>query len=516
MAPSLTTLPPETLRQIISNIPENSHRRDLALCCRPLYRTVLPELYTHLSVTEAYSLTRFRFNLRLLASRILPDPILASHVRSLIFGKKWDYDYDWPPFCYDKEEDENKNDNNNGRDGRDEYSDTAGCLETGNEESIDTKAAGDDMPDLLHLLQPMNVSDRKKLLKGHNKDALMALLIQAVPNLEIMNLVIPSRPSRQANNFTKVFEKAAAVRTGPQARPPIQTFSRLQVVINSRHVRGPSMNTDLLYHYIRLPAIRQICMQCVDSSDPTGNQQFPLATLEYGSCPTVRHLELRENKINAKDLKGMLAACSNLRTFVFEVQYYTFSPKELTEQLRESLSAKTETLENLWLEYEGDAEGRMYGLTASPSLTGFRKLKNLKVGMCVFYGNWRDGKDEPVHTTGNATVEFPDLGKILPESLETLSILRTYSRVQVLMRAMHNLLSVSKICLPNLREIKLSIFPTRFDYSAARKRLQDMAVRAEVRLLIVEAEDKDDCYLSHGWLETSGNCVMEFWDSLYD
>ncbi|KAL8855433.1 MAG: hypothetical protein Q9178_007922 [Gyalolechia marmorata] len=511
MAPSLTTLPPETLRQIISNIPKTSHLLDLALCCRPLYGSVLPELYTHLCLTEVYPKTRFRSKLRLLTSRILSDPILASHVRSLRFQREWDYD--WQPYCDDKDEDENNDDNNNGRDGRNEYSDTAGCLETGNEESIDTKAAGDDMLDLLNLLQPMSVSDRNELLKGHNKDALMALLVQAVPNLKIMSLVIPSR---QANIFTKVFEEAAAVRTGPQARPPIQTFSRLQVVINSRHVQEPSMKTDLLYNYIRLPAIRQICMQCVDSSGSTENQQFPLATLEHGSCPTVEHLELRENKINVKDLKGMLAACSNLRTFVFEVEYYQYSPKELTEQLWESLSAQTETLENLWLEYEGDEEGRMYGLNASPSLTGFRKLKNLKVGMCVFYGHWRDGKDEPVHTTRDATVEFPDLGKILPESLETLYILRTYPRVKVLMRALHNLLSVRKICLPNLREIKLSIFPTRFDYSSARKRLQDMAVRAEVQLRIVETESRDDRYLSHGWLETYGNCAMEYYDALYD
>ncbi|KAL8924379.1 MAG: hypothetical protein Q9172_002726 [Xanthocarpia lactea] len=502
MAPSLTTLPPETLTQIIRNIPKTSHLLDLALCCRPLYRSVLPELYTHLFLTEVCSDTRFWSKLRLLTSRILSDHILASHVRSLIFEKEWI---------------ENNDDNDNGRDGRNKYSGTAGCLETGNEESIDTKAAGDDMPDLLHLLQPMSVSDRDELLKGHNKDALMALLVQAIPNLKIMNLVIPSG---QANIFTKVVERVAAVRTDPQARPPIQTFSRLQVVINSRHVQGPSMNTDLLYHYIRLPAIRQICMQCVDSSDSTESQQFPLAMLEYGSCPTVEHLELRENKINAKDLKGMLAACSNLRTFVFEVYYYgDNSPKELTEQLRESLSAKTETLENLWLDHEGDetySEGRMGGLITSPSLTGFRKLKNLKVGMCVFFGHWWDGTDEPTHATQDAMVELPDLGKILPESLETLYIMNTFYRVKVLIKALHNLLSVKQIYLPNLREIKLSIFPTIIDHSSARKSLQDMAVCAGVQLRIVETKIRDDCYISHGWLETSGNCAMEYYDALYD
>ncbi|KAL8912151.1 MAG: hypothetical protein Q9171_002785 [Xanthocarpia ochracea] len=523
MAASLTTLPPETLRQIIRNIPKNSHLLDLALCCRPLYGSVLPELYTHLSLTEVYSNTRFWSKLRLLTSRILSDPILASHVRSIIFEKEWNCD--WLPYGDDGDgdEDENNDDNDNDRDGRNEQSDTAGHLETGNEESIDAKAAGDDMSDLLHLLQPMSASDRDELLKGHNKDALMALLVQAVPNLKIMSLVIPPG---QATILTKVIERAASDRTDPQARPSIKTFSRLQVVISSRHTRGPSMNTDLLYHYIRLPAIRQICMQCVDSPDSTKKQQFPLATLEHGSCPTVEHLELRENNINnAKDLKGMLAACSNLRTFVFEFQYQEDDiPKELTEQLRESLSAKTETLENLWLDYEGDetySQSCMDGLAASLSLTGFRKLKNLKVGMHVFFGNWWDRTDEPVHATRDAMVELPDLGKILPESLETLYILNTHLRVKVLVKALHNLLSVKQICLPNLREIAFNFFPAfpvQIDYSSARKSLQDMAVRAEVQLRIVDIVEKnereeeggDDRYLSHGWLETHGNCAMEY------
>lgn len=49
------------------------------------------------------------------------------------------------------------------------------------------------------------------------------------------------------------------------------------------------------------------------------SQYCLLEALQCGSCPTVEHLEFRDSYFYPKDLQAMVAACSNLKTFVYDV-----------------------------------------------------------------------------------------------------------------------------------------------------------------------------------------------------
>ncbi|KAI4259405.1 MAG: hypothetical protein L6R42_004590 [Xanthoria sp. 1 TBL-2021] len=465
MAPSLSTLPPEIFTQIIENIPKNGHLHDLALCCHGFYDLVLPKLYSHLSLKVNLLNDQPSYpKLRSLVSRILFNPTLASHVRSITLDQEWSCQASCSDGEEDSEEvdDDDDDDDEGGEDDNHHIGNAAECLETGNDEKgIYQKAA--DMPDLFHLLQHMSVFDRSELMEGtenNNEDALMALLFQSVPNLKAMSIEI--HPI-EAHLFFKVFRRAAAGREHLQVSPPIQSFARLQVVINNCDGSGAEtcgMPTNLLYRYIRLPAIREIYMSKVESFHAGEDRLFPLAMLKDGSCPTVEHLELRDRN--------------------------------------------TETLTNLWLDYWGDDPYLMPSigddLTPAPSLGDFRRLKNLKVGMYVLFGHGMNFQD-PYKEQEIKDSELPDLGRILPDSLETIYFSHTEGRVGILSEALQRLLRVRQNCLPKLRKITFEAYQAGVKQTPSLNILKDMAVDAEVQLRIITRADEDDLRmdLGRGW-----------------
>ena len=301
MAPSLSALPPEVFTQIVENIPKNGHLLDLALCCHGFYDLVLSKLYSHLSLKVNLLKHQPTYpKLRLLFSRILSNPIMASYVRSITLDQEWtcqawndeengkeidngdDHEYEGDDHGYEGDDHEYGGDNVY-------IENAAACLEMGNEEDSYEHPA--DLPNLFNLLQPMSVYERSELMEGvenNDEDALVALLFQAVPNLKAMSIEIDPF---EAVLFYKVFRRAVAAREDSNVSPPIQSFARLQVVINNCDGSGAQtcgMPTRLLDQYLRLPAIREIYMSNLGSFQ-SDEDPFPLGTLKDGSCPTVEH-----------------------------------------------------------------------------------------------------------------------------------------------------------------------------------------------------------------------------------
>ncbi|KAL8770753.1 MAG: hypothetical protein Q9209_003620 [Squamulea sp. 1 TL-2023] len=325
MVPSLSTLPPEILFRTIQNIPESSHLFHLALCCHALYKIILPGLYTRISLklNEPYTDPNAP-KLRLLISRLFVDKA-------------------------EGEADEK----NDGTEAPDPISAAAGSLANKpavatNDEPIGNTAAERAVTDYIDH-EDVSIYDREELIKeakNNNDDALIAVLFQSVRNLETMNIMVPLIG---ADIFSILFAwVAAAVRKNLQTWPPIQIFIRLRGVMNSSDDDKYGMSTVHLYHYTRLPAMREIYMHEVGSSGSSEDRDCPLGMLTHGSCPTVERLELRDSKLNAKDLKGMFAACSSLRTFVYDLGWGHMSYCDYSlSELDESLAANMGTLENL-------------------------------------------------------------------------------------------------------------------------------------------------------------------------
>ena len=212
--------------------------------------------------------------------------------------------------------------------------------------------------------------------------------------------------------------------------------------------------------------------------------------------------------LEAKELKDILAACSNLKTFVHDVG----STSRLSSRrcslvdLQHHLLATANTLTNLWLDYWGDAPYSTFittNLTPISSLVKFQKLKNLKVGMDVLFGvemAWGSPPEEQEITDS----AVPNLGRILPKSLETLHFSHTQGRIGILTHALQKMLSVQQKHLPNLREITLEAYQAGIDQTPSLGRLQDSAASAEIQLRVISMADEERLSLDsgRGWGES--------------
>ncbi|KAL8903025.1 MAG: hypothetical protein Q9207_004203 [Kuettlingeria erythrocarpa] len=89
MAPSLASLPPELLHEIIGSLFEYSDLLNLGLCCRAFHAAVLPFVYAHITFLRAWEGDDLRLgphlHLKDLTTRFQTDPVLASLVRAVQF-----------------------------------------------------------------------------------------------------------------------------------------------------------------------------------------------------------------------------------------------------------------------------------------------------------------------------------------------------------------------------------------------------------------------------------------------
>ncbi|KAI4189864.1 MAG: hypothetical protein LQ346_005043 [Caloplaca aetnensis] len=93
MAPSLASLPPELLREIIGSLFDNSDLLNLGLCCRSFYAAILPFLYAHVTFLRARAAEDLRsgphLHLKELTARFQKEPELASFVQAITFLEGW-------------------------------------------------------------------------------------------------------------------------------------------------------------------------------------------------------------------------------------------------------------------------------------------------------------------------------------------------------------------------------------------------------------------------------------------
>ena len=279
MLPCLPLLPPEIFDQITQAIPGNGHLLDLALCSRSICDFVLRHLYTHLTLkcNKVESSQPKYPKLRSLILRLLRNPILASHVRSIVLEEQWEWNWD-----------------------------KSRVLRPG------AVSNHDFFPEVKRYLGAWEKGSRKawaRAIRATNEDATMALLFQIVTNVKAISIVIPTSAGRY---FLKIFERA--VQRQSVYGNPTQCFQNLETVVISVDSYDFGIEVDLLYYYMQLPSIRKICLQKVGSPDIDYRGLSPLGRLQPRSCQ-VQHLELRECRLKNQDLKDVLAACNSLQTF---------------------------------------------------------------------------------------------------------------------------------------------------------------------------------------------------------
>ena len=191
-------------------------------------------------------------------------------------------------------------------------------------------------------------------------------------------------------------------------------------------------------------------------SDDGDNGAF--APLESATT-SLDHLEIREGSLEMTELTNVLRASKKLKTIVYEADwssYITYS----TPDIRQALTWSQDILENFWLDlWDGQEFYPLDGhLTPMGSLSTFTVLKNLWVGMHVFFGTeLRDRR------------YAPDLASLLPTSIETLYFSHPEPRLNRFTSTLEKLLQTKESHTPKLRMIAFEAEITRdeqnFDYS---------------------------------------------------
>ncbi|MCJ1456509.1 hypothetical protein MMC28_006870 [Mycoblastus sanguinarius] len=442
MPASLGNLPPEILSQIIGNIGKSGWLLDVALCCRSIHDLTLPHLYSHIKLVYHCYETPFPY-LKSFTTRILKNSPLAVHVRRFTLNERW------------------------GTDHSPGESSDSNSVDDIIREAIDK---------LCHSEEEKNAW--MKALEGQaNEDACIALLLPSLPNLECLDLMVPAL---RAEYYERMIQRVARKERPFDVQP---AFSSLKVIADNCDDTKYGTSPDMMSYYLQLPSLAGFYGQRIGSSDDSTHAG--LASIKPASI-SLTHLEIRQCKFNTADLTNILRACKGLKTFVYNLGWGHISYCEYsTSELRTALAWAEHSLENLWLDYEpGPSYWSMDNLEPIDSLTSFKVLKNIKVGMYIFFSAEAD-LDDPGLDNTEAEVDHSNLinlANILPSSLETIYFSHTNGRIRVLTNALKNWLQQKESSTPKLKRIAFEAFITgnenKFDFSS----LDSLAQEADVTI----------------------------------
>lgn len=276
MAPSLASLPPELLREIIGSLFDNSDLLNLGLCCRSFYAAILPFLYAHVTFLRARAAEDLRsgphLHLKELTARFQKEPELASFVQAITFLEGWIKDGE------------------------------ISC----------------------------------------NEDQLVVKLLQALPNLKLLDFMSPNFGSDLDSAVFRVAIPKFRLAEGQSL--PLQN---LRYIACTHSIRS-SLPMPPLSAWLQLPSIQQIYVSAFYTKEEP-NPDSPTWTRFDCTTSTVKHLHLHECQLSNTDLADILRACMALRTLEY---YDVWVEEEVHEQndlpgLLKALSARRSTLENL-------------------------------------------------------------------------------------------------------------------------------------------------------------------------
>lgn len=417
MPASFITLPPEISTQIIRNVEKSGWLLDLALCCHSIYYVTLPCLYT--DVKLLYNDSTRGFRLIPFTTHMVRNPELASYVRGFTLEEQWL---------------------------RRDYESSRGLQSPRLDESVRGVVSRSS-------LSQVRKRTWIRALEIGDQSSFIALLLSSLPNLRCLSMegLWPSL------HVEELFQSASRRESFLYTKPALSSL-RVLILENKSLCR---ISPDLLSSYLQLPSLREfygekIRVDRFGHLDDKTNE--PLATLKSATT-SLDHLEIREGSLRSIGLPNVLRASKNFRIIVYEVglnSLFTCS----TLEIRKALIWNQNILENLWLDLWDGSRALYWGEDLSPmgSLSSFTLLKNLWVGMHMFFGVEFHGRRHA-----------PDLASLMPPSIETLYFSRTKGRVNRLTSALEKLLQAKQSHTPKLRmvafEAEITGEDKHFDYS---------------------------------------------------
>ena len=435
MPASLNVLPGELLTQIVANIQKCGWLLDLALCCRSFYDLVVPYLYSHVKLI-AHPITAGCPALEKFAIQVLRNLTLASYVQDFTLDYKW-----------------------------------SSCSESIQDyDSIRFDS-------IRETLCRTNRFEEADVVE--NKVALLAVLLPSLKNIERLDLWVPDE-GRVC--YREMFRKVIGKEKPFDVQP---AFPLLKVMVNNfLSAKRYCMSPSLMCHNFQLPSLREFYRQGIGSSSSSAD--FGLYFLKP-AISSLTHLEIRRSRLCRDDLYNMLRAFKGLRTFVYRVgledlDYISFS----IPRLREALEWVKHSLENLWIDNTETFIMDVDYLPPSTSLASLKVLKNIRVGMYIFFGDVSF-----MHESDIANGAGINLARLLPQSLETIYISHTRARLGVLVEALEDWLQQKESSTPKLWRIAFEVDLTEDRESIDLSLLESLAKEASVSVVKLDSGISD-------------------------
>lgn len=432
MPASFISLPTEVLLLIIRNVENSGWLLNLALCCRSLYYLTLPCLYTDVKLLFSGFTTGF-LSLKPFTTHMLKNPVLASHVRGIAIEEQ---------------------------SSRRIYPSSEPRLDETVRELISRSS-----------ISQMRQEKWIEALEGGDNGSFVALLLSSLPNIQRLSLVgLP-----WLYPVEELFKSAAKSESFLYTRP---AFSSLRVLrFESMGYSWTSLS--LLSSFLQLPSLREFYGEQIyieQLYDDKANRS--LAALKSATI-SLDHLEIREGSLSATELPNLLRASRSLKTIVYEVDLLSNCAYR-TPEIREALTWNQNSLENLWLDLFDEYSPSSQDISPMSTLSSFTMLKNLCVGMHVFFGDEFHG-----------WTYSPDLPSLMPASIETLYFSRTKCRVNKLTSALEKLLQAKESHTPKLRMIAFEADMTGDDSAFDYSRLDFLAQETGVEIARFDCTGKE-------------------------
>ncbi|MCJ1352422.1 MAG: hypothetical protein MMC33_002406 [Icmadophila ericetorum] len=428
MAKSMSVLPPEILQAVIACIEDRPTLCNLARCSHYFYQVTVPFLYEHVDLHDhegGNGEHSFKY-LRPLTSLLLQRADLAYLVRHLTMREEF----------------------SDGGDSEDKVKEGI---------SIDTVEVEDVFK--LAIEGASHTEEEEKEWLTHlswtdHADALVALLLPALIQLEKLDL--------QFLWIAKYFERMIQ-RVGLREKPfdKQRAFLSLQDFMHTWFDEKYGMTLEYVAMFLRFPAINRIFGHRIGSDREELNET--LALLDAGSS-TVTHLELKDCKLNTKDIIHLLNVPRSLKTFIYELGggHLSYSGFNFNA-IHKALAHQAHCLENLWLDYEHrygiGFDNHLDDTTPLPSLASFKNLDFVKIATVFLFGDNDRRSENPAEELDPSNERYWNsttrrrLTRVFPYSLERLHILHYEDHIQHTAKALADLLENKAQNIPKLKEL---------------------------------------------------------------
>lgn len=402
-------LPEELLTNIIS-LAAHDALPNLCLASTTFNRLTTPHLYSSITVETVGGVRLLRF-----AYTIFTSPKHASLVKSLIIPDdirvlelQRTYD-DWPA-------------------PRPGFSDLENLLK----DKCAVYAVNDKQVDEMYC----------KVKSGTNGDALLALLLAYLPNVQRLDFsfIVGEKHDDFITMLELIMNRVKSIdqlhhpqpdATKQKVSASSTTFLKPVNVMVTGTSDSPPHNPSTMAGFFNLPNLHALYAWRMGDSerDPAEDVQNTFARLKPRSCH-VEYIELRTSKLHKLNLQCLMNATipNKLKTFNYEIgcAWAWCNVEHLA--IMKSLEAHHNTLESLGLSHEDfypfqyeDSGDKPYSVSFKP----FKVLKRLKVAPVYIWGHERFTNKDML--TRQDTKEM--LYKALPDSIEELWITRAESQI---------------------------------------------------------------------------------------